>query len=253
VGGDARAKRLIGRDFRYSREDGLTRDGQAINLEPRVQALLDYLLDTPGRTVLKSELLHNVWPDAHVTEASIHQAAKKLRSAFGDSAKPFRFVQTVPKKGYKFIAPVTPLAPPGVAAAVDQESAVANGAVEHSPESPLVDRSRFVRDITMPDGSVVKVKQRFVKQWEIENVGNVPWVDRYLVRQGPAAAPGRLESSERVPIPKTMPGERCVLSVELTAPSTPGSCYAEWKMTDAHGKKSLPDQLPVYISVDVKY
>jgi len=98
----------------------------------------------------------------------------------------------------------------------------------------------------------VYVKQQFVKTWEIENVGIVPWIGRYLTRQGPPTAQGRLTSPERTQIPYTEPGQRCVVSVELTAPDTPGSCYAEWKMTDATGRFLLPQQKPVYVSVDVR-
>lgn len=113
------------------------------------------------------------------------------------------------------------------------------------------DRSRFVKDLSVPDGSIVRVNERFVKKWEIANVGTIPWVDRYLVRQGPAQARGRLRSDERTPIPRTLPGENCVIAVELVAPDMPGSCYAEWKMTDTAGRILLPNQKPVYVSVDV--
>jgi hypothetical protein len=80
----------------------------------------------------------------------------------------------------------------------------------------------------------------------------VPWVGRYLERQGPAEAPGRLRSAERTSIPDTLPGRTCIIEVELVAPSTPGSCYAEWKMIDDRGQFYLPGQLPVYVSVDVR-
>jgi len=235
-----------------SDEDGLTYGGRPRRLEPRVRAVLDYLISAAPRTVSRDELKATVWPDIFVTRASIDQAVARLRKAFHDSPRRPRFIETVSKIGYRFIAEITflpavhPKRPP---------DEIQSPRTIRGPEPlaiNLVDRSRFVRDVTIPDGSVVRVKERFVKKWEIENVGTVPWRNRFLVRQGPSAAAGRLVSAERTPIPDTMPGQRCVIAVDLTAPATPGSCYAEWKMTDAAGNLSLPRQSPVYVSVDVK-
>ena len=113
------------------------------------------------------------------------------------------------------------------------------------------DRSTFVADTTVPDGTRVLVNSQFSKTWEIRNVGSVIWDDRYLQRQGPIEGPGRLKSTLRTRIPVTEPGQSCCVTIRLTAPSLPGSCYAEWKMVDKKGQILLPNQKPVYISVDV--
>jgi hypothetical protein len=115
------------------------------------------------------------------------------------------------------------------------------------------DASRFIRDVNLPDGTAVAVNQRLVKQWEIKNVGTVAWRNRFLKRLGPADALGRLRSAELTPIPDTDPGQLCLLTVELVAPPTPGSCRAEWKMVDATGATLLPNQTVVYVSIDVRY
>ena len=113
------------------------------------------------------------------------------------------------------------------------------------------DRSTFVADITIPDGTKIPVNSRFTKIWEIRNVGSVVWNSRYLQRQGPIKGPGRLKSPLRVRIPYTAPGQCCRVAVRLTAPPLPRSCYAEWKMVDGDGRILLPNQKPVYVAVDV--
>jgi len=119
------------------------------------------------------------------------------------------------------------------------------------PPTENGDRSSFVSDITIPDGAKVVVNSRFTKTWEIRNIGSAVWKDRYLQRQGPNAGPGRLKSPLRVRIPHTEPGQSCRVTVRLTAPPFPGSCYAEWKMVDHEGRVLLPNQKAVYVVVDV--
>lgn len=115
------------------------------------------------------------------------------------------------------------------------------------------DRSKFIRDVTVSDGTEVKVNQKFTKIWEIQNVGSVVWDNRYLQREGLSEGPGRLKSKDRVRIPYTEPRQKVKIKVTFIAPSEPGSCYCKWKMVDEKGKSLLPNQKPLYISVDVVY
>lgn len=115
------------------------------------------------------------------------------------------------------------------------------------------DRSRFIGDVSIPDGTKVRAGQRFRKVWEIQNVGTAPWDNRYLAREGPHNDPRRLKSARRVRIPYTLPGERCQIAVNVVAPDEPGSYTAEWKMVDRSGRYLLPNQRPVFVSVDVVY
>lgn len=111
--------------------------------------------------------------------------------------------------------------------------------------------SRFLKDVTIADGSTVKVGQKFKKIWEIENIGDLPWENRFLEREGPCEGPGRLISRKRVRIPYTKPGQRCQIKINIVAPGQPGSCYATWKMVSEKGKILLPHQKPLFVSVDV--
>ncbi len=84
------------------------------------------------------------------------------------------------------------------------------------------DRSAFVADVTIPDGTKVLGNSRFAKVWGLRSIGSVFWSQRYLQRQGPIEGPGRLNSPLRVRIPSTEPGQSCRVSVPLTAPPLPG-------------------------------
>ena len=111
--------------------------------------------------------------------------------------------------------------------------------------------SRFVRDLTVLDGSKIKVGQKLKKVWQIKNIGEQPWENRFLERVGQCEGPGRLKSRKRIRIPYILPGQRCQIKVNLVAPNQPGSCYAEWKMVDEKGNILLPHQKPLFVSIDV--
>lgn len=113
------------------------------------------------------------------------------------------------------------------------------------------DRSAFVRDVTIPDGTSIPPNKKFRKTWEIQNTGSVVWENRYLARHGPHNDPNRLISPARVRIPYTPPGARVRISVTFVTPRDPGSQVSEWKMVDQHGRTLLPNQRPVRVSVDV--
>ncbi|WP_433372176.1 NBR1-Ig-like domain-containing protein [Actinoplanes sp. CA-142083] len=112
------------------------------------------------------------------------------------------------------------------------------------------DASRFVGDVTIPDGTKVKVKSHFVKVWAIANVGTVGWHHRYLARAQPAAEDG-CQVPSRVEIGDTLPGEQVMISVPVVASSTPGRCWVSWKMVDEQGRPFFPTRRPVYFLVNV--
>jgi DNA-binding winged helix-turn-helix (wHTH) protein/tetratricopeptide (TPR) repeat protein len=85
----------------------LWRGPQAIHLTPKVYALLSYLLDHAGRLVTKDELLRAVWPDTIVGEASLPVCVREIRKALGDHPEAPRFIETVHRRGYRFIAPTS--------------------------------------------------------------------------------------------------------------------------------------------------
>jgi len=78
-----------------------------ISLAPKVFAVLLYLVEHPGRLVTQDELLGAVWPDTFVQPEVLRKYILELRKALGDSAKDPLYIETFPKRGYQFVAPVT--------------------------------------------------------------------------------------------------------------------------------------------------
>ncbi len=77
------------------------RDGKATILEPRVFALLGYLMRNPGREITRQELTEQVWAGAHVVDEAVQRAISLLRAALGDTPKLGLFIETTPR-GYRF-------------------------------------------------------------------------------------------------------------------------------------------------------
>jgi DNA-binding winged helix-turn-helix (wHTH) protein/tetratricopeptide (TPR) repeat protein len=77
-----------------------------LELTPKLLDLLFFLLDRPGTLVTKEELLDGVWPGANVTDNALAQAISELRDTLGDEPAAPRFIRTVARRGYRFVAPV---------------------------------------------------------------------------------------------------------------------------------------------------
>jgi TolB-like protein/DNA-binding winged helix-turn-helix (wHTH) protein len=84
-------------------EHRLLRDGQTIPLSPKAFDLLAALVSRAGHLVTKEQLLQEVWPGTFVEEANLSYTVSLLRKALGDEREPYRYVETVPKRGYRFI------------------------------------------------------------------------------------------------------------------------------------------------------
>jgi DNA-binding winged helix-turn-helix (wHTH) protein len=83
----------------------------AARLQPQVASLLTALLERPGNVVSRSELQARLWPDTTVDfDEGLNFCVRQLRLALGDDAGAPRFVETLARRGYRFIAPVTPVA-----------------------------------------------------------------------------------------------------------------------------------------------
>lgn len=85
-------------------------DGQPQHLEPKAVEVLAYLARHAGRVVSREELLAAAWPQVVVGDDALTQAIIKLRKAIGDDARHPRYIETISKRGYRLIAPVSPLA-----------------------------------------------------------------------------------------------------------------------------------------------
>ena len=82
------------------------KDGEPILLEPKAFQLLIFLLEQRGRLVTKDELLDAIWVDSFVTPNALTRIVAQLRRALGDASQNSRYIETVPTRGYRFIAQV---------------------------------------------------------------------------------------------------------------------------------------------------
>ncbi len=94
------------------RERRLSRGGEAIPLRLKVFDTLRVLVENAGRLVTKQELLDTVWPETAVEENNLNHNVSVLRKALGEGATGQQYIETVPRVGYRFVAPVETVAAP---------------------------------------------------------------------------------------------------------------------------------------------
>ncbi len=90
------------------KKDELLKDGSRVKLQGKVYQVLLALLQKPGGVVTREELCKQVWPSGTRVnyDANVNTAVNKLRQVLGDSSEQPVFVETIPRKGYSFIATV---------------------------------------------------------------------------------------------------------------------------------------------------
>jgi TolB-like protein/DNA-binding winged helix-turn-helix (wHTH) protein/Tfp pilus assembly protein PilF len=87
----------------------ISRNGTTARLEPKVMELLVCLAGHAGETLPKETLLQGVWPDTFVSDDALKHCISELRRVFEDDARKPRIIQTIPKRGYRLLAPVEPV------------------------------------------------------------------------------------------------------------------------------------------------
>src|SRR5688572_13297227 len=85
-------------------EQRLLRDGQPVLLTPKAFDLLAMLAANPGRLLTKEQLMQAVWPDTVVEDSNLTYNVFALRKALDDTAENSHYIETVPKRGYRFAA-----------------------------------------------------------------------------------------------------------------------------------------------------
>ncbi len=108
--------------YRLEPRRGLTSGAREVRLTPKALALLSYLTERPGEVITKDELFAAVWPETTVGDAALVTCIQELRSALKDDARQPRYIETLHRRGYRFIG---------------KANAAANG---KSPALPLPDR-----------------------------------------------------------------------------------------------------------------
>ena len=114
----------------------LTRQGRLVRLEPQPARALALMLSRAGSIVAREEMREHLWePGTHVDfERGLAYCVGQIRSALGDAAENPRFLETMPKRGYRFIAPVEQVAPIAVARPLESTpNSAAGGAASLAP------------------------------------------------------------------------------------------------------------------------
>jgi transcriptional regulator with XRE-family HTH domain len=127
------------------------------------------------------------------------------------------------------------------------------------------DAFEFIRDVTIPTNTQVKINQTFVKTWEIKNIGKTAWIGRKLVcldqpvdaNYAPPKSKmlttcrGLIAVSSEINIKDTKVGKTVLISVEFKAPNYPCLVMSYWKLTDEDGNlaSSLNEGLSCYVNV----
>src|SRR5689334_3907782 len=91
-------------------EARLIRDGETVPLWPKAFEILRVLVESQGRVLSKEELMSRVWPDTFVEENNLTVNISALRKALGEGAGGAKYIETVPRRGYRFVAEVCELA-----------------------------------------------------------------------------------------------------------------------------------------------
>jgi DNA-binding winged helix-turn-helix (wHTH) protein/tetratricopeptide (TPR) repeat protein len=97
----------IGEWIVFPKENALVNDSARVAIEPRAMETLEFLAYHAGTVVSPERLLVECWADANLGDNPVHKAVAQLRKALGDSAVAPRYIETIRKRGYRLIAPVT--------------------------------------------------------------------------------------------------------------------------------------------------
>ncbi len=81
-------------------------DGEPLHLQPKAFELLALFCANAGTLFTREELMQRLWPDVFVTDQSLNQLIRRIRRALGDDPQNPQFLQTIPKRGYRFVADV---------------------------------------------------------------------------------------------------------------------------------------------------
>ena len=122
----------------------ITPDGEH-TMDPLVMKLLVCLISRGGNVVTREELVEEVWPDGFAGEQSLSRAIWALRTALGDDARDPRFVETVPRIGYRFIPDVNYVSKPD--GAPDSFSCAVDQVVQERSIPEVFDRDRLLQKV----------------------------------------------------------------------------------------------------------
>ncbi|HEV8718767.1 MAG TPA: AAA family ATPase, partial [Candidatus Binatia bacterium] len=158
----------------------LWRGKQAVALKPKAFAVLRYLVEHPGRLVSKDELLDAVWPDTVVSDGVLKFCMREIRAALGDDPHAPRFIETLYKRGYRFIAPAT-TAPPVSSFKSQAPSSKTEPALSTQPSAPtLVGRETEVAQLHRGLEKALRGERQIIFVTGEPGIGKTTLVDAFV-------------------------------------------------------------------------
>lgn len=124
----------------------LLRDGKPVPLKPKVVDTLLVLVENSGRVLEKDELIKALWPDSFVEEGNLTQNIYVLRKALNSGAEAAVYIETIPRRGYRFVGQVKELSyeESGALPAARGEILLVNGNGEEATQQSEKPESSFV-------------------------------------------------------------------------------------------------------------
>ncbi len=176
----------------------LTRASREVALEPKVMELLVFLAECPGRVAIKSDILAMVWSDRFVVESVLTRAVSLLRGALGDNAREPTYIETIPRRGYRLIAPVEwlePMAPVGRRASTTRRPADAAWSLQTDdgpvwlPQGATIIGRGPENDVVLPSSDVSRRHARIHVAGERATMEDLGSKNGTLVNGEPAMRP----------------------------------------------------------------
>jgi predicted ATPase/DNA-binding winged helix-turn-helix (wHTH) protein len=188
-----------------TRNESLLRSGAPIALPPKPYAVLLYLVEHPGRLITHDELLEALWPETYVQPQVLRTYMLELRKVLGDDAGQPRYIQTVPKRGYRFVASVTDLTAqaassslPGSAAGTVSAGFVSVGIIPaEKPGKRIVDREKEMAALRAQFELAAGGERQVVFVTGEAGIGKTALVDAFCELPGCGGAAGLTARSAR--------------------------------------------------------
>ncbi len=159
----------------------LWRDEQAVAVQPRPLAVLQYFVAHPGQVISSEVMLKEIWAGTLVGKAALKVCIRAIREVLGDDAEDPQYVETVGRVGYRFIAPVA--APAAPVSSSKSHAAGLSRAAAPSPEDPtptLVGREAELADLHQRLDTTLRGQRQFVFVTGEPGIGKTALVDRFL-------------------------------------------------------------------------
>jgi TolB-like protein/DNA-binding winged helix-turn-helix (wHTH) protein/Tfp pilus assembly protein PilF len=158
----------------------LRKQGVQIKLQDQPFQILAFLLEHAGEIVTREQLRQKLWPaDTFVdVDNSVNAAINRLREALGDSAESPRFVETLPRRGYRFVAPVTAVNSPEGASALEDANPATQVRREEGQTGGNFKARSTLRKVSLASGLVVSLVVTSVWAWQ-------KWRARMPAPEGP--------------------------------------------------------------------